>query len=50
MVRGPHHRLAPGDGEALAKAGGKYRLVAGSHLGVYLAPDATADAILAVEG
>jgi pimeloyl-ACP methyl ester carboxylesterase len=36
-------------GEALAKTGAKYRLVQSSHMGVYLAPDATADAILAVE-
>lgn len=37
------------EGQALAKAGGKYRMVAAKHMGVYTQPDATADAILAVE-
>lgn len=36
-------------GEALERGGGKYRVVMAGHMGVYLAPEATADAILAVE-
>jgi len=36
-------------GEALQRAGGKYRTVNARHMGVYTDPDATAEAILAVE-